>query len=419
MTGKILISNQNKMIDEKLEISINGLLPYQEIKLEAEVQDDIGRTWSSYGLFEADEEGEIDLSKVRPKRGSYTGCDADGLLWSMTVQEEAPSSPPMFLKISTVPHKVILRLSYEGAMQDKKTIYMNFTAPDTEMIMLEENFAGKLFKPKEKDNLPALLVLGGSTGGFMWSEQIAALLSSKGYAALALSYFDYQGNYGLPNKLVEIPLDYIENALEYLKKHQDVNPNKIGIIGISKGAELSILLSSLTSQYLAAVIGYVPSSHVFEGISMGNNEAKSSWTYEGKTVNFIDYPKDTVFTMDMDTSTIRKIHERALLEADSQKMKAARIKVEDIHCPILLISGEKDATWPSSRMCETIIESLKKDNQSHKANHLHFPDMGHAFFIPNLPPIIDGPSITVQNAAKANREAWDEVLQFLDVHMDK
>lgn len=418
MKGKIFISNQYKLIDEQLEIIINGLSPCQEIKLEAKVQDDMGRMWSSFGFFTADEKGDINLSKASPKSGSYTGCHVDGLLWSMSLQEEAPSYPPMFLKISTNAYKMTLCLLSEGEILDEKIISMHFTSSDTEMIMIEENFIGKLFKPKEKNNLPAVLVLGGSTGGFMWSEQIAALLSSKGYAALALSYFDYQDSYGLPKELIEIPLEYIENALEYLRKHQSVNSNNIGMIGISKGAELSLLLASITSQDLAAVIGYVPSSHVFQGISIGNNKVRSSWTYKGKPVDCLDYPKDTFFTMDMDPSAIRKIHERALMEADSQQMKAARIKVENIDCPIMVFSGEKDATWPSSRMCQTIVESLKKENQSHNVTHLHFSDMGHAFFIPNLPPILDSASVEVQDVAKANREAWDSVLQFLDIHLN-
>lgn len=419
MAGEIIISDNYKMIDEKLEIRIDGLLPYQDIKLEAEAQDDMGRTWRSFGIFVANKEGEINLSKVKSKSGSYIGCDAAGLLWSMTLQEETCSYPPMFLKMSTVHHKVTFRLLSEGVIQDEKIIYMNFIASDTETIMIEENFVGKLFKPKGKNNLPGLVVLGGSTGGFMWSEQIAALLSAKGYAAIALNYFDYQGDYGLPNELLEIPLEYVENAIEYLRKHQDVNLNKIGILGISKGAELSLLIGSITSQRLAAVIGYVPSSHVFQGISMENNKGKSSWTYKGKHVSFIDYPKDIVFTMNMDTSTLRKIHERALLEAGTQKIKAAKIKVEKINSPILLISGEKDATWPSSKMCETLIESLKKDNPPYKVNHLYFPDMGHTFFIPNLPPILDGPLVTAYDAAKANKESWDSVLQFLDENMNE
>lgn len=419
MKGKINISSEYKMIDDKLQISINGLQPFQEIKLEAEAKDDMGRNWMAFGFFVADEEGNVDLSKDRPINGSYTDCDASELLWSMTLQEKAPSYPPMFLKMSTSSHEVTFRLLYEGIIQDKKVIDMNFTDTDTEMITLDKNFIGKLFKPKEKNNLPALIVLGGSSGGFMWSEQIAALLSSRGYAALALSYFDYQGNHGLPNELIEVPLEYIDNALEYLSNHQDINSNKIGMIGISKGAELSLILSSLTSQQLAAVIGYVPSSHVFQGISMGNNKAKSSWTYKEEPLSYIDYPKDVVFTMNMDASTLCNIHERALQEADRQQMKAAEIKVENINCPLLLISGEKDATWPSYKMCKAITKSLKDNKHSNKVEHINFPAMGHAFFIPNLPPIIDSPLVTAQDAAKANREAWNSVLQFLDQYMNE
>jgi hypothetical protein len=48
-----------------------------------------------------------------------------------------------------------------------------------------------------------VILLGGSDGGVM--EGSAAVLASRGYAALALAYF---GAPPLPPELIEVPLEY-------------------------------------------------------------------------------------------------------------------------------------------------------------------------------------------------------------------
>lgn len=417
MKVKIFISQDKELIDDKLEIKIMGLSSNQKVKLRAETHDDLGRRWGSEGVFYSDQNGNLDLSKSAPESGSYRGCFADGLLWSMRLEEEVEDAPPIFLKTSTGSQKVTLSLFQDEQTLVKKNIILNFFSADVEISTITEGFVGKLFRPKEKNNLPALVVLGGSAGGFMWSEQIAAVLSSQGYLALAVNYFDAQGSYDLPRQLIEIPLEYTLRALTWLQKQPGVDSTKIGLIGISKGAEMSLLLSSLVNQRLAAIIAYVPASHVFEGISWANHPDKSSWTYRGEPVAFLGYPEDTNFTMTMDPTMLLQINQRALVEASDEELATARIKVEHCHSPLLLISGEKDHTWPSSKMCSALINILQEKGYTYEAKHFNFPKMGHAFFLPNLPPIIDSTKLNVRDAAQANRRAWDEVSQFLKKYL--
>ncbi|MBS4539475.1 acyl-CoA thioesterase/BAAT N-terminal domain-containing protein [Clostridium sp. D2Q-11] len=415
MNPKITLSSTNQLIDQSLKLQITGLKPNQQVKIQAEMKDDVKRTWHSFGIFTADYEGNIDLDTTAPNEGSYTGCDPNGLLWSMQIKDSNSSFPPIFFKMSTQSHKVSFYLLIEEKIKYKSEVQINFTNSDTEQIVVQNSIVGKLFKSKEKNNLPAVIVVGGSTGGLFWTEQMAALLSSKGYAALALNYFDVQ-NDNLPSELIEIKIEYFKKALDWLKSKPEIDKNNISIMGISKGGELSLLFGSFFSKHLTSIITYVPSSHVFEGISMEVHQTKSSWTYKNTPIEFVQYPSNTKFSKNMNPIDIRIIHDNALNSATSKQLDSARIPIENIACPILMISGERDTTWPSSKMCRDMIQNLEENNNPYQSKHLNFCNMGHTFFLPNIPPMIDHPSVNVQNAASANKKAWEATLNFLDKH---
>jgi len=68
---------------------------------------------------------------------------------------------------------------------------------------------------------------------------------------------------GLPNILEEIPLDYIEKAINWVYNHEVVNQEKIAMMGTSKGAELTLLSASIFTQ-IRCVIAASPSCAIFQ-----------------------------------------------------------------------------------------------------------------------------------------------------------
>jgi dienelactone hydrolase len=415
MNPKMILSSPSKLVDRDFNLKIKGLKPNQEMKLQAKMQDDMKRTWSSYGIFTADDRGEMDLTKTAPDKGTYSKCSPQGLIWSMQLEENNTSLPPIFLKQGSQSHRIVFQLLLEKEIVDEKELQINFCSSDIEKTNINNPVIGKFFKPETKDKLPAVIVVGGSTGGFFWAEQMAALLSTKGYAALALNYFDPNNN-NLPNELIEIELEYFKEGLNWLKNQPQIDKNEISMMGISRGGELSLLFGSYFSKTLTSIVSYVPASHVFEGIAMGGHKGKSAWTYQNKSIDIIKYPEDTIFSRDKNPANLREIHDRALNEATSEQFKKARIQIENINCPILMISGGKEATWSSAKMCETMMETLKNNNNPHQSKHLNFENMGHTFFLPNIPPIIANPSVKPKHAAQANKKSWTAALKFLNKH---
>ena len=125
---------------------------------------------------------------------------------------------------------------------------------------------------------------GGLRGGLAAPGSRPPLLASRGYAALALAYFNYEH---LPLYLHAIPLEYFETALHWLQRRPEVRADRMAVLGYSRGGELALLLGS-TFPALTAVVGYVPSGVVHGSIGVVGGPA---WTYRGEPVPYL-FPPD-------------------------------------------------------------------------------------------------------------------------------
>jgi uncharacterized protein len=200
-----------------------------------------------------------------------------------------------------------------------------------------------------------IIYLGGSEGGMPFAshdERLQPLLEL-GHPVLCLAYF---GLDGLPPSLERIPLEYFERAFDWLSSQPDPI-NEYAIIGCSKGGELALLLASRYSQ-VKAVVASVPSHVVWQGIPNGfpKSPLGSSWSYASKDVPFVPIRFSPALMMGLMTSRFRKAYENSL--RNKKRVAQATIPVEKIGGPVLLISGQEDTLWPSTPMCERIVDRL-------------------------------------------------------------
>jgi dienelactone hydrolase len=110
--------------------------------------------------------------------------------------------------------------------------------------------------------------------------------------------------------------------------------------------------------------------------------------------------------------------------ADAAAVEACGIPVERIGGPVLLISGEDDALWPSALMGEMALERLRRAAHPYPDAHLRYPGAGHLIGYPYLPTTVSvrrHPALgralayggTPVGAAGATADAWPRVLAFL------
>ena len=291
----------------------------------------------------------------------------------------------------------------------------------------EKGLVGTLFCPYTSGPHPAVVALGGVGGGLR--EGGAEALASEGFAALALAYFGLEG---LPRELVEIPLEYFERAIAWLKSQPEVDAKRIAVVGNSKGGELALLLGATYPEDVRAIVGYAPSGVVWQGITFDrefyHGGPRSPWALGEEPVPFARFanplPAEMVrmvgFYFGRHPIVGRVFYERAL--ENEAAIAAAEIAVEKIHGPLLLISGTDDQMWPSTPLSDMAIERLMAHDHPFPYEHLRYEGAGHMITLPNSEP---PPSWTSRYEVGGTREAnefanvdsWTQVLGFLNKHL--
>lgn len=296
-----------------------------------------------------------------------------------------------------------------------------------EIEVRSHGLVGRYFTPNSGRH-PDVLALSGSDGGC--PVQIGRLLAEDGFACLALQYF---GADGLPKHLVEIPLEYVETALGWLRDQSEVGDAPCGIVGPSKGAELALLSAAYFPDQVGAVVAYAPSSVAFGGIGGADGRRRSSWTNRGAPIPFVPYPAKLRPGLGLRGVSFAPIYQAAL--ENSPAVESARIPIEAVDVPILLISGDRDRMWPASTMSEELVDRMAAAGNADRISHLRFPEAGHSFF-PWRPTIGSewigrmadavrlfgiGGFVDLGGRPRANRaalrQAWPHVVSFLRDHL--
>ena len=256
---------------------------------------------------------------------------------------------------------------------------------------------------------------------------LAGLLAAEGFSCLALGYFKVAG---LPRRLVEVPLEYVETALGWLREQPQVCGRRVGVVGSSKGAELALLSASMFPDAIGAVVPYAPSSVAFAGIAVGGDgRRRSSWSYRNSPLPFVPYPPRVRPTLGARGLSLAPMYRAAL--DNTEAVAAATIPIERSDAPILLISGGRDRMWPSSTMADMITARLAQAGKNDQVTHRRYPDAGHSFmpWAPNIRSKLGrrivnqmrltglGAPFELGGRPRANRDAlhdaWPKVIAFL------
>lgn len=360
-SSMIHISDLESLTDEKISIYIENIKPQSEVTLQLSTKDKFDHAWKSRATFQASDKGLVDLSKQAPLKGSYDHTDPMGLFWSMSSQ----TMPSMYIPPE---NEISYTLEvFEGATLLASTEFKRLLHKDIEVKHIVENDLNVLVCiPKTQKTQTFVVNLTGSNGGL--SPERAKLLASHGIPSCALAYFSEEN---VPKFLEEIPLEYVVNAIEKLKNYYPKLFNKVVLFGKSKGGELSLCLGSYFPDLFDGIIAAVPSSYVWTSPTDNN---KSSWSLKGTPLPFIPAPKGLNKEMLQD---LTKVHLKAIAEIAKNHEEAA-IPVENIKCPLLVITVEDDKMWPSKYFGEQLDKLLHgKDHYTHicyeKAGHILTP----------------------------------------------
>ena len=271
------------------------------------------------------------------------------------------------------------------------------------------------YYPPPAEPRGSILLIGGSLGGIPTSSvRTAEALQAHGYAVLAASYF---GAPNQPGHLEHIPLETFDHAIEWLTSQPDASPDRVALMGTSKGAEAALLIA-LRSPEVDAVIAAAPSSAVWPGInwdSLNGLNAGSSWTSEGAELPYVPYASFELAVLRGDIGRLyRNAVERVAEHPD------AAIAIEDLDAPVLLVCGELDKLWPSCPMARQLHErAVAKDGPPVRV--IVHEQVGHADFEPPYREPDNGPKPrwggSAEDANAARAKTWPAVLEFLGDHL--
>ena len=229
----------------------------------------------------------------------------------------------------------------------------------------ERGVIGEFHLSKEKSSRTAVIMLSGSDGGIP-SPAFARDLAASGIPTLALAYLqDASGRpEGVP-AAAPVPLETVFRALDWMRRRVDAAPDRLILMGLSRGAELALLVASLRPD-VGGVVAFSPGSHVWGGVSSSRGYVfdTAMWTLGGRAMSYqVHLPK-----------LGRPVREWFSAAPD---VEAARIRVEAIGGPILLVSSTADAIWPAAEYADFIEGRLRQATFPHLVCNLKFSDASH------------------------------------------
>ena len=251
---------------------------------------------------------------------------------------------------------------------------------------------------KRQSKHQALIIVSGSEGRIEKAQNIAQLLSSRGYICLAIAYFGLER---LPKHLKRIPLECLVEAKSYLCQYPQVDSERIGIYGRSKGAELVLAEESIFNDVQCLVLNS-PSDVVYEGIIGKWSSHTSFWTHLQKELPYQKFRfRDYLFSK--------------LFRKDFPKDCSARIDIGQMHSPILLLGSTVDEIWDASSAIDDIVSHYKGHYITFKKYH----ETGHMLTVAYQPNHRYRNRKDWRLLMKESEDFWLATIHFFDRHLKK
>lgn len=433
------------LIDDPLDITVDGLPSGIRATVVARFACR-GRRWRGEATFEANGDTCLDLTEQAPIAGDYDGVRPMGIVQFARQLEERDDRPVDDDFAVEDGYRLHLSVEIDGSVVSEETVVRRSLATTVERIVVEdttERLVGDLFLPSGDGPHPGLVFLGGSEGGIPNNIR-AKLLASRGYAVLSLAYFQPSSIGGpagqedralsrLPERLVDVPLDYFDRAVEWLASHGRIDADRLGVFGGSRGTEPAIFLAA-RNDVISAVILVAPLAYAFTSFQ---EIGEPAWVDGRDPLPFLANrirPRDFVRFAWRKLSgggiPFAQTFVAAVENSSDCELEATALPVEDIERPILTLAGAADELVPSVFMSERLHDRLAQRGVEHEYRYYRYPNAGHRLSPPYMP--VRGRNVgeasvflgaplafggTTVGYAAADVDSWDRILSFLKYHL--
>lgn len=372
------------------------------------------RLHRSSARYQADGSGRLDLAKSRPIDGSYKAASPNGLFWSMKPVDE-----------KTVPASddVNFEAFVDGVSVAKATFELRSSPPDLKITSVPSLPGSYFAAHPEPGKHPVIILVDGTDDLRASREVLMPQLVSKGYSVLHFATYSLvygasrQAVDGLPSRYVDVPIDRLQDAYDWLGTQPGVDADRVGLYGFSRNGAY-VLLAATKYDWVKAVAGVSPSDVVWEGWGQGVKlGTSSSYSWKGQPFPYVPYSpnwfKETAKLGRREPARLRTPMDEGRW-ANLERVAAARIPVESYRGPLLLAGSEQDDIWSAGHAAQNMAE--RRAEQGLKTTLLVFPFAGHSL-------LGDGQNPTVllfekdevrAIQAKAMSQTWQSTVDFFE-----
>jgi pimeloyl-ACP methyl ester carboxylesterase len=410
------------LCDERVSIKVYDLPPSARVAMGASLVFPWAKNvrYESSAVFEADANGNLDLSTQKPISGSYDSMDSMGLLLSL---RRVCGKFKKVLENISVNDNLIIDITTECG-QDCARVQLErlFMSPEVKSLKINDEFVGELFYSENNSNKTIVFLGGSSNKELCTIVPPSALLASHGFNVLALAFF---GTKGLNSALAEIPLEYFEKVFAWLAKSPITRCKEVYVYCGSIGGILGL---ELASRYpvITKVVASNPLAWIIQGLSF---KRASLLTQGGKSLPFIKFSLGAFFSslihcfMKNEPFGFAYTYRKSLAKAGNKEQ--ARIKLENSNADILLFGGQKDGWWDTHESCLKLMEVLAERNYQHAYEYVTYEYGGHACYPPFIIPVeelsapikmaprlVFSERVTKEANAHMIEDSWKKAIEF-------
>ncbi|NXP54766.1 ACOT5 thioesterase, partial [Heliornis fulica] len=363
-----LLPAARSLFDEPLAITVQGLSPRQQVTLRTSLQDETGELFQACARYQAGDNGEVDLARCPAlPGGSFSGVEPMGLLWALQ-----PQKPFWYMVKQDVQSPFQLQLEvFEGHGEPLGRLLAQaqhergFLRDGVRRVPVREGrIRATLFLPPGEGTFPGIIDIHGYMGGLF--EHRASLLANHGFATLALAYFKYED---LPQEPTELHLEYFEEAVNYMLQHPQVKGPGVGLLGYSKGGDLSLAMAAFLKNITAVASINGPVAN---------------------TVIPLCYKDKTIPALHLDTQLIKVTDSNILDYTDTlidpfqAPGNQSLIQLEKAEAQFLFIAGQDDHVVRSDYFATEVCKLLQAQGKEN-FQILSYPGTGHCIDPPFFP----------------------------------
>ena len=193
--------------------------------------------------------------------------------------------------------------------------------------------------------------------------------------------------------------------LATLRARDDIDADRVGLFGVSKGAEFVLAAASRIDGF-AAVAAIVPSDVIWEGWGAGSVPGETpGFSWQSQPLDFVPYKgfERVLGLKPQDQRVAMRVPHAEGRDAHPERVEAARIRVEDIDEPVFVLGGGNDQVWDSGEMAARIAATRAEAGLETDA--LIFATAGHGLSGPPQNP-------TRTNSVEARTAGWAALNAF-------